>query len=90
MVASKSDEKAKVAAVGKEEEEEQDEIQLASEKNDTKAFYLGLKEVYGPQKKSTTQPLDKTILNDKKILNRFAQHCNQLLNLPSDTDHTDL
>ena len=67
------------------------EIQLAAEKNDMKAFYSAHKEVYGPQKKSTTQLLDvdgEMILNDKiQILNRFAQHFSQLLKLPSDTDH---
>jgi len=56
-----------------------------------KAFYSGLKQAYGPQKKSTAQLLDldgETIISDKKyILNRFANHYSQLLNIPRDIDH---
>lgn len=59
-------------------------IKQAAEKNDMKVFYSGLKEVYGPQMKSTTQLLntdEENILKDKnQILNRFAQHFSKLFN----------
>ena len=55
-----------------------------------KAFYNGLKEIYGPQRKGSTQLLAQdgvTVLKEKdKTLNRFAQHFDQLLNVPGTVD----
>ena len=71
-------------------EEKAESLQLAADRNDMREFYQGLREVYGPQKRGTTQlkTLDgDSILQDKnQILNRFAEHFNQLLNVPGDTD----
>ena len=55
-----------------------------------KAFYNGLKEVYWPQKKRTSQLFDVdgvTILKQKnQTFNRFAQHFDQLLNVKGSVD----
>ena len=55
-----------------------------------KAFYNGLKEVYWPQKKRTSQLFDVdgvTILKQKnQTFNRFAQHFYQLLNVKGSVD----
>ena len=71
-------------------EEKAESLQLAADRNDMREFYQGLREVYGPQKRGTTQlkTLDgDSILQDKnQILDRFAEHFNQLLNVPGDTD----
>ena len=67
-----------------------EELQHAAAENDMKSFYGGLREVYGPQKRGTAQLLaldGETVLTDnKKILERFAQHFDQLLNLPGNVD----
>ncbi|KAF6032298.1 hypothetical protein EB796_009399 [Bugula neritina] len=55
-----------------------------------KSFYGGLREVYGPVKRGTSQltALDgNTVLQEKsEILNRFADHFAQLLNVPGTLD----
>lgn len=55
-----------------------------------KAFYNGLREVYGPQNRETAQLLDqscKTVLTAKNnTLKKFAQHFGQLLNVPGKLD----
>ena len=62
----------------------------AADTNDMKAFYNGLREVYGPQRRGTTQLLAQdgtTALKEKdKTLDRFAQHFDQLLNVPGTVD----
>ena len=72
-------------------EKKAEEIQTASHKNDMKAFYNGLREIHGPQIKHPTQLLAAdgvNVLTDKsQILNRFAQHFSQLLNVPSEIDY---
>ena len=40
-------------------EEKAEELQQAADKNDMKAFYNGLREVYGPQNRGTAQLLDE-------------------------------
>lgn len=64
------------------------ELQEAANKKDMKAFYAGLEAVYGPKPRGSLQlrALDgETVLQEKeKILNRFADHFNQLLNFPGD------
>lgn len=75
-------------------EEKAVELQQAADQNDMKAFYNGLREVYGPQKRGSAQliALDGVTVLKKKdeILNRFAQHFDQLLNVPGTVDHTAL
>ena len=55
-----------------------------------KEFYNGLREVCGPQYRGSNQLLasdGETILKEKnQTLNRFAEHFNQLLNIPSSAD----
>ena len=65
-----------------------EEIQGFADRNDMKNFYDGLKEVYGP---STTGSLSTllsddgcTLITDKeKVLERWAEHFNSVLNRPS-------
>ena len=68
------------------------EIQVAADKHDTKAFYQGLKEVHGPKKRSTAAIKNKQgneLITDKqKILDRWAEHFNGVLNQISDFDET--
>ena len=55
-----------------------------------KSFYGGLREVYEPVKRGTTQltAVDGTpVLREKsEILGRFAEHFDQLLNIPGVLD----
>ena len=71
-------------------EEKAEALQQAADRNDMKAFYNGLREVYGPQKRGTAQLFDVdgiTILKEKdQTLNRFAQHFDQLLNVEGSVD----
>ena len=71
-------------------EEKAEALQQAADINDMKAFYNGLREVYGPQRRGTGQLIADdgvTILKDKdETLNRFAQHFDQLLNVPGTVD----
>ena len=71
-------------------EEKAKELQSAADKRDMKAFYTGLREIYGPKPKRLIQLHDldgTTILQKKdKISERFSYHFNQLLNLPGDLD----
>ena len=75
-------------------EEKAEGLQLAADKNDMKTFYSGLREVYGPQKRGTAPltALDgETLLKEKdEILNRFAEHFDQLLNIPGNVDYAAL
>ena len=65
-----------------------EEIQGLADRNNMKNFYDGLKEVYGP---STTGSLSTllsddgcTLITDKeKVLERWAEHFNSVLNRPS-------
>ena len=64
-----------------------DEIQGFADRNDLKNFYRGIKEVYGP---TTTSPFpllsadSSTLITDKdKILERWAEHFDNVLNRPS-------
>ena len=59
-----------------------------------KAFYTGLREVYGLTKRGTTQLTStdgKTVLQEKsEILDRFADHFDHLLNIPGNVEPTAL
>ena len=74
--------------------EKAEALQQAADKNDMKAFYNGLREVYGPQRRGTAQLFDLdgiTVLKEKdQTLNRFAQHFEQLLNVEGSVDQSAL
>ena len=59
-----------------------------------KAFYNGLREVYGPQKGGTTQLTDLdgvTIIQEKaEILNRFTDYFDKLLDITEEVQHSAL
>jgi len=67
-------------------------LQQAADGNDMKSFYRGLREVYGPSRRGTTQLLScdgHSVLQEKsQILDRFAEHFHQLLNVHDNTDIT--
>ena len=64
-----------------------DEIQGFADRNDLKKFYAGLKEVYGPTTSGASPLLSadgSTLITDKeKILERWAEHFDNVLNRPS-------
>ena len=64
-----------------------DEIQEHADNHDVRKFYDALKAVYGPQSSGSSPLLSSdgtTLLNDKKrILDRWAEHFNSVLNRPS-------
>ena len=64
-----------------------DDIQLAADSNRSKDFYAGIKAVYGPQSSGSSPVLNQegtALLSDRKdILDRWAQHSNNILNRPS-------
>ncbi len=65
-----------------------DEIQGYADSHDTKRFYDALKTVYGPQSSGSSPLLiaDGTLLltEKKQILERWADHFNQVLNRPAE------
>ena len=71
-------------------EEKAKELQTAADRRDMKAFYTGLREIYGPKPRGLIQLYDldgTTVLQEKeKILERFSDHFDQLLNVPGDLD----
>ena len=64
-----------------------DDIQSFADRNDMKNFYDGLKEIYGPTSSGTSPLLSadgSTLITDKeKILGRWAEHFESVLNRPS-------
>ena len=68
------------------------EIQTAADKRDFKAFWQGLKAVYGPKYKtypSVKSKDGKSLITDPKgILNRWVEHFDSVLNQPSNFDMT--
>ena len=67
-----------------------DSIQSAFDRKDSKAFYDGIKKVFGPQE-SGVSPIaakDGTLLTDKHdILKRWGEHFGTVLNATSATDN---
>ena len=67
-----------------------EEIQTAADKRDFKAFWQGLKAVYGPKYKtypSVKSKDGKSLITDPKgILNRWVEHFDSVLNQPSNFD----
>ncbi|KAJ8357228.1 hypothetical protein SKAU_G00200220 [Synaphobranchus kaupii] len=73
------------------------EIQHHADTNNFHAFYDAIKSIYGPQRKNITPVRSAdgaTLYKDKQqILNRWAEHCNTLLNTSHSTEtdiHSDL
>ena len=67
------------------------ELQRAADRNDMKGFYNGLKEVWGPKKKGpvhlkSTDGME-TFSDSKKVVARWNEHFQKLLNVPGDIDH---
>ena len=64
-----------------------DEIQNYADRKDMKNFFAGLKEIYGPCSSGQSPLLSadgSVLITDKdKILHRWAEHFNNILNRPS-------
>jgi hypothetical protein len=64
-----------------------DEIQQYADSHNTKLFYDALKAVYGPQSSGSSPLLSadgtQLLTEKKKILERWAEHFNQVLNRPA-------
>ena len=67
------------------------ELQRAADSNDMKGFYNGLKEVWGPKKKGPVQLKStdgkETFSDSKRVVARWSEHWQKLLNVPGDIDH---
>ena len=66
------------------------ELQRAADRNDTKGFYNGL-EVWEPKKKGpvhlkSTDGIE-TFSDSKRVVARWSEHFQKLLNVPGDIDH---
>ena len=70
------------------------ELQRAADRNDIKAFYSGLKEVWGPKKKGPVQLKStdgmETFPDSKRVVARWSEHFQKLLNVPGDIDQESL
>ena len=67
------------------------ELQRAADRNDMKGFYNGLKEVWGPKKKGpvhlkSTDGME-TFSDCKRVVARWSDHFQNLLNVPGDINH---
>ena len=67
------------------------ELQRAAYRNTIKGFYNGLKEVWGPKKTGPVHLKSKdgmeTFSDSKRVVARWSEHFQKLLNVPSDIDH---
>ena len=67
-----------------------EELQRASDTKNFQEFYRKLKEVYGPSSKATSPLLandgETLLVDDEKILQRWVEHFNEVLNRPSSAD----
>ena len=67
------------------------ELQRAADSNNMKGFYNGLKEVWGPKKKGPVQLKladgMETFSDSKRVVARWSEHFQKLLNVPGDIDH---
>ena len=69
------------------------ELQDAADRHDMRAFYAGLKEVWGPSPRSGTniKSRDGTVLQDSAaVMERWVDHFSSLLNMPGDIAETSL
>ena len=67
------------------------ELQRAADRNNTKGFYNGLKEVWGPKKNGPVhlKSIDgtETFSYSNRVVTRWSEHFQKLLNVPGDIDH---
>ena len=67
------------------------ERQRAAESNTLKGFYNGLKVVWGPKKKGPVQLKStdgmETFSDSKRVVARWSEYFQKLLNVPGDIDH---
>ena len=67
------------------------ELQRATDSNDMKDFYNGLKEVWGPKKKGPVQRKStdgmESFCDSKRVVSRWSEYFQKLLNVPGDIDH---
>ena len=67
------------------------ELQRAADSNNMKGFYSGLKEVWGPKKKGPVQLKStdgmETFSDSNRVVARWSEHFQKLLNVPGDIDH---
>ena len=67
------------------------ELQRAADRNDTKGFYNGLKEVWGPKKKGPVHMKStdgmETYSDSKRVVARWIEHFQKLLNVHGDINH---
>ena len=67
------------------------ELQRAADRNDMKGFYSGLKEVWGPKEKRPVQMKStdgmETFSDSKRVVARWSEHFQKLLNVPGGIDH---
>ena len=68
-----------------------EELQRSADRNDMKGFYNGLKEVWGPAKKGpvhlkSTDGME-TFSDSKRVVARWSEHFQKLLNVPGDIEH---
>ena len=66
------------------------EVQAAADRRDAKSLYQGLKAIFGPKKSSYPSVKSKNgksvITDPDKILDRWVEHFDEVLNQPSDFD----
>ena len=67
------------------------ELQRAADRNDMRGLFSGLKEVWGPKKKGPVQLKStdgiETFSDSKRVVARWSEHFQKLLNVPGDIDH---
>ena len=67
------------------------ELQTAVDSNNIKGFYNGLKEVWRPKKKGPVQLKStdgmETFSDSKRVVARWSEHFQKVLNVPGDIDH---
>ena len=67
------------------------ELQRAADSNNMNGFYNGLKEVWGPKKKGPVQLKStdgmETFSDSKRVVARWSEHFQNLLNVPGAIDH---
>ena len=67
------------------------ELQRAADSNNIKGFYNELEEVWGPKKKGLVQLKStdgmETFSDSKRVVARWSEHFQKLLNVPGDIDH---
>ena len=67
------------------------ELKRAAAKSNMKGFYNGLKDVWGPKKKASVHLKSTdgmaTFSDSKRVVARWSEHTQTLLNVPSDKNH---